>query len=108
MKNKEKEKVTTNGKQGNSSGEADVVEIGCVGELLTVYADDVKSTGEWILDSGCTFHMCPNRSWFHTFEKVNQGYVLMGNNTTCSIVGQVTVRIRMFDGCQVQSYDPNR
>ena len=65
---------------------------------MTVYSDKLDSTGDWILDSGCTFHMCHNKSWFYTFEKVNQGYVLMGNNSTCPVVGHGSVRIRMFDG----------
>ena len=98
FKLKNKEKAAANGKQASTSGEADVAEEGCIGELLTVYSDKLDSTDEWILDSGCTFHMCHNRSWFYTFEKVNQGYVLMGNNTTCPVVGHGSVRIRMFDG----------
>ena len=42
--------------------------------------------------------MCPNRDWFHTYEDVDQGSVLMGNNTTCFIKGQGMVRIQMFNG----------
>ena len=28
-------------------------------EVLTVSTNEIKS--EWILDSGCSYHMCPNR-----------------------------------------------
>ena len=25
---------------------------------------------KWILDSGCSYHMCPNRHWFSSFEEL--------------------------------------
>lgn len=52
-------------------GEDDVAEVDCIGELLTIYSDELNSTGERVLGFGCTFHMCDNRSWFYTFDKVN-------------------------------------
>ena len=33
---------------------------------------------EWILDSGATYHVCPNRAWFSTFEKLDGCYTVMG------------------------------
>ena len=47
-----KEKAKENGKQVSTSGEADVTEVGCIGELLTTYSDKLDSSGEWILDFG--------------------------------------------------------
>ena len=35
---------------------------------------------EWILDYGCTFHMCPHRDWFTTFEQTSSGLVYMENH----------------------------
>lgn len=32
-------------------------------------------------------HMCPNKSWFHSYEKTDRGQVLMENNMACHIVG---------------------
>jgi len=26
---------------------------------------------EWILDTGATYHVCPNRDWFSSFEKLD-------------------------------------
>ncbi|KAJ9544694.1 hypothetical protein OSB04_024401 [Centaurea solstitialis] len=95
-KNKAKNKTT------GTSGEADVVEQGevgfCNGEVLMVSEGMMNTSEEWILDSGCTFHMCPHRSWFHTYEKVPEGVVMMGNNDSCPIIGKGTIRIRMHDG----------
>jgi len=28
---------------------------------------------EWILDSGCTYHMCPIREWFFEFQELDGG-----------------------------------
>ncbi|KAG8492439.1 hypothetical protein CXB51_009727 [Gossypium anomalum] len=81
-----------------NSGEADVVEGYSDGELLVASINDSKVSEEWILDSGCTFHMSPNRDWFTTYETVSEGVVLMGNNTSCKIAGVGTIKVKMFDG----------
>lgn len=54
-------------------------------------------SSDWVLDSACTFHMCPRRDWFSTYESA-EGSVLMGNNVSCRLVGIGTVRIKMHDG----------
>ncbi|KAG8472381.1 hypothetical protein CXB51_035329 [Gossypium anomalum] len=85
-------------KQPENSGEADVVEDYSDGELLVASVNDSKVSEEWILDSGCTFHMSPNRDWFTTYETVSEGVVLMGNNASCKIAGVGTIKVKMFDG----------
>ncbi|KAG8490810.1 hypothetical protein CXB51_014017 [Gossypium anomalum] len=84
--------------QPENSGEADVVEDYSDGELLVASVNDSKVSEEWILDSGCTFHMSPNRDWFTTYETVSEGVVLMGNNASCKIAGVGTIKVKMFDG----------
>ncbi|XP_071932870.1 uncharacterized protein [Coffea arabica] len=49
-------------------------------------------------DSGCSYHMCPNRDWFSTYEPTEGGVVLMGNNAVCKVVGKGTIQIKMYDG----------
>ena len=100
MKNKNKKVVANqNGKQPKKSDDANVVEDEYgYGEHLVVSDGDSKPYKDWILDSGCTFHMCPNRDWFSTNETMSKGIVLMGNNVSCKITGIGTVRIKMFDG----------
>ncbi|KAG8482498.1 hypothetical protein CXB51_024223 [Gossypium anomalum] len=85
-------------KQPENFGEADVVENYSDGELLVTSVNDSKVSEEWILDSGCTFHMSPNRDWFTTYETVSEGFVLMGNNASCKIAGVGTIKVKMFDG----------
>ncbi|KAG8480907.1 hypothetical protein CXB51_025473 [Gossypium anomalum] len=77
-----REAANQKGKQPENSGEADVVEDYSDGELLVASVNDSKVSEEWILDSGCTFHMSPNRDWFTTYETVSEGVVLMGNNAS--------------------------
>ena len=52
----------------------------------------------WVLDSGCSYHICPNRSWFSTYSHVQGGVILMGNDVACKITSIGAVKIRMFDG----------
>lgn len=35
---------------------------------------------EWILNSGCSFHMTTNRDFFTTYEKVDGGNVTLDND----------------------------
>ena len=42
--------------------------------------------------------MIHNWDWFSTYEPVNKGAVLMGNNASCKVVGIGTIHIKMFDG----------
>ena len=56
------------------------------------------SGNSWILDSGCSYHMSPNRDWFSTYQSIDGGVVLMGNDVSCKVVGIGTVRIKMHDG----------
>ena len=68
------------------------------GELLVASDGDSRASENWILDSGCTFHMTPNRDWFSTYEPMHKGAVLLGNNASCKVAGIGTVRIKMFNG----------
>ncbi len=51
-----------------------------------------------MLDSGCSFHIYPNRSLYHEYEYFDGGKVLMGNNNGCKIVRIGSVKIMMYDG----------
>ena len=49
---------------------------------LTFCYSDVS---EWILDAGATYHVCSKQDWFASFEKLNDGMVQMGDDSTCSM-----------------------
>ena len=42
---------------------------------------------KWIMDSGCSRYMTPNRSWFEQFSDQVDGLVLLGDNKPCKIEG---------------------
>jgi len=42
--------------------------------------------------------MCPQRSWFVTYEEKSGGNVLMGNNAPCKSVDIGSIQIIMYDG----------
>ncbi|KAG8476901.1 hypothetical protein CXB51_030380 [Gossypium anomalum] len=92
------EAANQKGKQPENFGKADVVEDYSNGELLVVSINNSKVSEEWILDSGCTFHMSPNRDWFTTYKTVSEGVVLMGNNASCKIACVRIIKVKMFDG----------
>ena len=100
LQNKDKRVIANQkGKQPEKSDEASATEGKYNdGELLIVSDGNSKPCEDWILDSSCMFHMCLNRDWFSTYETVFKGVVLMGNNASCKIASNGTVRIKMFDG----------
>ena len=65
-------------------------------EVLTITLN--PNHEEWVLDSGCTYHMCPRRDWFSSYQEVNGGKLLLGNNMSCNVVGIGTMAINMHDG----------
>ncbi|KAM2549644.1 hypothetical protein TB1_013986 [Malus domestica] len=83
--------------EGSSGSASAVTEHESDVELLSVTSGS-KAFTNWILDIGCTFHMCAVREWFDTYKEVSSGEVLMGDDSSCPVRGIGTVRIRMFDG----------
>ena len=66
-----------------------------VAKVLIVFVR--QNSLDWVLDFGCTFHMCPNQSWFNSYNKIDGGQVLLGNNMTCQVVGIGKVQIQLKD-----------
>ena len=64
--------------------------------LLLLLVTQVNS--EWVLDTGATYHVCPNRNWFSSFEKLDGCFAIMGDDHPCKVEGIDTVSIKMFDG----------
>lgn len=73
--------------------EATVVENNPDADFLVTNTEN-RPKFEWILDSSCSYHMCPHRDWFSTYEYVEGRVVIMGNNTQCKVVGKGTIKIK--------------
>lgn len=44
------------------------------------FANSSDRTIEWILDSGCAFHITSKRTWLEDFKDLKVGEVIMGKN----------------------------
>lgn len=51
----------------------------------------------WILDSGCSFHMCPHKEWFVELTHQDHSSVLLGNNDVCKVKGIGCVKLKLHD-----------
>ena len=61
-------------------------------------ATENNQKGKWVIDSGCTFHMCPFRSYFTEYQEFDGGRVIMENNYICRIIGIGDVNLKLHDG----------
>ncbi|KAK3014885.1 hypothetical protein RJ639_008457 [Escallonia herrerae] len=87
------------GKKKDNSKTADVGVIEDNSDGAYVLSVTISSSdGGWILDMGCSHHICPNRDWFVTFRSFDGGKVLMRNNVACKVVEIDSIQIRMHDG----------
>jgi len=51
-----------------------------------------------MIDTGATYHMCPNRDWFSSFKKLDGCSVVMGDDRLCHMEGIGIVLVKVFDG----------
>ena len=58
----------------------------------------IASFEEWILDTGCTYHMCPHKEWFFMFEEVDGKVVYMGSGDVSYITEMDSIQLRNHDG----------
>ncbi|KAH9678733.1 hypothetical protein KPL71_025836 [Citrus sinensis] len=96
----EKKKLEKLQKESNGKAAIASEDEGMSDDADVLIAAEKQSSGEWILDSGCSFHMCHNKNFFKTFDNIAGGKVLLGNNLACNVAGIGTINIRMFDGIE--------
>ncbi|KAH9801638.1 hypothetical protein KPL71_001098 [Citrus sinensis] len=85
-------------KSGDAAVASDESSDGGYQSADLLVASNGKIEGQWVLDTGCSFHMSPDKTLFHEYETIDGGRVLMGNHNACKIVGISSVKIRMYDG----------
>ncbi|GJT06643.1 hypothetical protein Tco_0841105 [Tanacetum coccineum] len=72
-----------------------VYNVTYVSEAYFVQDDDVV----WWVDSGAIVHVCKDRSWFKTYESLNDGPILhMGNESTPLVQGRGCIDLRFSSG----------
>nr|GEU99515.1 retrovirus-related Pol polyprotein from transposon TNT 1-94 [Tanacetum cinerariifolium] len=98
LKNKlEREGKGNNEKKPEKSVEVAIAKGDFDGDVY-LSIDTEKSRDELIVDSGCTFHMIPHRSWFTTYESFNGGNVYMGNHSIYLVIRKGNIQVKMHDG----------
>lgn len=76
--------------EGNSSHEEE--------GMMLVQEANATSESQWTLDSGCSYHYISHREWFAAIEEVKGGEVFLGDNSTCSITGIGTIKLKTKKG----------
>ncbi|CAL9004270.1 unnamed protein product [Prunus brigantina] len=56
------------------------------------------SSSNMILDSGCSYHMFSNKSWFDRYETDYGSEVMMGDGSICRFERACTIKVKMHDG----------
>ena len=79
-----------------SSVEASFVETSDSGEALFIAS--VEKCCSWVLNSTCTFHICLHRDWFSDYVQSHAGEVVIGDGSTCEIIGIGSIYIQVHDG----------
>ncbi|WVZ24349.1 hypothetical protein V8G54_002893 [Vigna mungo] len=85
------------GKAGRPQEIADVAEASegyeSAGVLVASSEDPQRS---WVMDSGCSYHMCPVKEFFENLDQKEHGNVLLGNNKACRVQGVGSVRLNLI------------
>ncbi|URE07161.1 Retrotransposon protein [Musa troglodytarum] len=56
---------------------------------------------EWIIDTGASYHVTPQREFFATYRFRNFGIVKMGNHDIANIIGMSDIHIKTNLGCKL-------
>ncbi|KAH9648891.1 hypothetical protein KPL70_025781 [Citrus sinensis] len=83
--------------QRSENGDAAVVEKEGYESAGVLIASDVDHEGKWVLDSGCSFHMCPFKHHFSEYQEYDGGRVMMGNNAICRVIGIGVIKLKLHD-----------
>ncbi|KAG6399999.1 hypothetical protein SASPL_141487 [Salvia splendens] len=86
------------GKKGDANGSTTVAEADDPNfeVSLALVADDQPHV--WIFDLGASYHLCPHREYFTTYEQIDGGNITMANSDVCKVVGTGAIRKRTHDG----------
>ncbi|KAL1189499.1 Retrovirus-related Pol polyprotein from transposon TNT 1-94 [Cardamine amara subsp. amara] len=105
--NKNKSSFKPKDHGSSSKGEAAMVQgnmSNAMGLFVSeaLHSMDVSLENEWIMDTGCSYHMTHKKEWFEELSEDVGGSVRMGNKTTSKVQGIGSVKIRNGDGSTVR------
>ena len=68
------------------------------GDVYLASTGNPSKRDTWLIDSGASCHMTPNREWFCEYENYNGGDVYFGDDSPASIIGRGRVKLKLKDG----------
>ena len=68
-----------------------------IDEVLSI-CREFEYNEECLLDFGSSHHICTHKDWLASYQIVNDGIVVLGDNHSCKIVRVGSVKSKMFDG----------
>ena len=66
--------------------------------MLFATSIERESDSDLIFDSGCTYHMCPHKDLFSTYDPIDSTIVHMANNAQYNVTGIGTIKIKTHGG----------
>jgi hypothetical protein len=68
-------------------------------EALLVNSDIATQQSEWVIDSGASSHICPNKQWFSSYTPLDPPRpIYLGDRRTLYAVGQGHIEIAIHNG----------
>jgi hypothetical protein len=55
----------------------------------------------WVVDTATSFHITPHRDFFSSYTSGNFGWIRMGNEAKCEIVGMRDIQLETSIGCKL-------
>ena len=81
---------------GDSGGKVNIV---VDPDDYSFLASSVFFTEEnWLIDSGCSFHVCLRRELFSNFKELDHHIVRLGNGYACRVHGIGTIKLKLSNG----------
>ena len=96
-------KTTNNNNKGESSnGSSNYSEANGLYVSEALSSTDIHLEDEWVMDTGCSYHMTYKREWFEDLNEDAGGSVRMGNKTVSKVRGIGTIRVKNEAGMVVR------
>ena len=92
------ERLSNQGQQGKDEPTVNVARDEDERDSTFMVSSPENHSGEWILDSACSYHMWRNKHLLSRLEEFDEGVVLMGNDDVSEIKGIGTIHLKMHNG----------
>lgn len=81
---------------GNNMGDCYMIESACYSRIQIV--DDHLRETQWLMDSGCSFHICPYLNMFADFTNLKDAYVSLADGYRRMVTGIGTIHLKFENG----------